>query len=125
MHAGLAHWRLGQLFVIVALTIAGDLLSVEAGSKIRVSGTALGVMLALTLQGPTPAMVVGVLGVMVGWLRSREQPRQLLNNVANFAWVPLSGGSSFTRPLHLSHVRTNAVGFYLLVFVAFVLVTRV
>ena len=105
-HAELAHWRLGQLVVIVVLTIAGDLLSVEAGTKIRVSGTALGVMLALdAARSRRPRWSSACSRVLVGWLRSREQPDQLLNNVANFAWFPLLGGFFFHAAAHMSHVR--------------------
>ena len=120
--SSLSHWRVGQLGVIVLLAIAGDLLSVEAGRKIRVSGTGIGVMLAITLQGPTPAMVVGVLGVLVGWFHSRERPSHLLNNVANFSWFPLLGGFFLHATLQLSHARTDEVGFYLLVFATFIVV---
>jgi diguanylate cyclase (GGDEF)-like protein len=119
--SSLARWHVGQLIVIVLLTIAGDLLSVEAGTRLRVSGTALGVMLALTLQGPTPAMAVGVVAVLVGWLRSREEPQQLLNNVATFAWFPLLGGFFFHAVSHITHIRSDEVGFYLAVFATFVL----
>jgi len=119
--SGISNWRVGQLAVILALTIAGDLLSVRAATDIRVSGTALGVMLALTLQGPTPAMAVGVLGVAGGWLYTRERPDILLNNLANFAWFPLLGGLFFHEVTHLAHLQTNQVEFYLLVFATFVL----
>jgi diguanylate cyclase (GGDEF)-like protein len=118
----LSSWRLGQLLVIVALTIAGDLLSVDAGSKIRVSGTGLGVMLALVLQGPAPAMAVGVLAVLVGWLHSRERASHFLNNIANFACFPLLAGLFFHLALHLTHARRSEVGFYLLVFATFIVV---
>jgi diguanylate cyclase (GGDEF)-like protein len=119
--SSLSLWHVTQFAVIVALTIAGDLLSVEAGTKIRVSGTSLGVTLALVLQGPAPAMAVGVLGVAVGWLHSREQARHLLNNITNFAWFPLLGGLFFHAVRAMTHARTDQVGFYLLVFGTIVL----
>jgi diguanylate cyclase (GGDEF)-like protein len=119
--SSLSRWRLDELAVLIVLTIAGDLLSVEAGTQFRVSGTALGVMLALTLQGPTPAMIVGVLGVAAGWIYSRERAHTLLSNLANFAWFPLLGGFFFHAMVQITHARADEAGFYLLVFATFVL----
>jgi diguanylate cyclase (GGDEF)-like protein len=116
----LSDWRLTQLAVIVALAVAGDLLAVQAGTKILVSGMGLGIMLAITLQGPAPALVVGLGGVTVGWVRSRESAQQFLNNVANFTGVPLISGCFLHWAVHASHVRFGQPDYYLLVFATFV-----
>jgi diguanylate cyclase (GGDEF)-like protein len=118
--SGLDHWRLGQLLIIVALTVTGDLLSVEAGDRLFVSGTSLGVMLALIVQGPAPAIVVGVSAMLAGWFRSREPLTALLHNVVNHAGFALAGGLTFYVGTHAMDLAANDLAYYLLVFGVFI-----
>src|SRR5690242_1813534 len=67
-----ARWSPLPLAVIAVFAIVSDLTSIDTGStKLRVSGTALGLMLALVLFGAGPAAVIGLLTLLVGWPRSR------------------------------------------------------
>jgi len=115
-------WHLGQLAVIVVLTVAGDLLSVEIGSRLRVSGTSLGVMLAIVLQGPAAAVVVALIAVALGWLRSREQPPALLHNFVNHAWFALVGGLFFQTATEVARIGADDPAYYLLVFATSVVI---
>jgi len=114
-------WSLAPLAVIATLTVISDLTSVEAPStKLKLSGSFLGIMLAAVLLGGGPAAVVGVLSIAIGWLRWRESPHYLRNNLVAFLWFPLIAGACFHGAVRLTNVRPNAPGYYLLVFAAFV-----
>ena len=118
--AGTARWSLSPLLVIAALTVVSDLTSVDTGSaKLKISGSFLGLMLASVLLGGAPAAVIGVLSILVGWLRWREAGHYLLNNLATYAWFPLIGGLFFHATTRLAHVGSGDLNYYLLVFVAF------
>src|SRR5579862_5233887 len=59
---GSDHWRLWPLVVIAVFTVVSDLTSVETGStKLKISGSFLGIVLAAVLLGGGPAALVGVL----------------------------------------------------------------
>ena len=88
-------WSLAPLAVIATLTVISDLTSVEAPStKLKLSGSFLGIMLAAVLLGGGPAAVVGVLSIAIGWLRWRESPHYLRNNLVAFLWFPLIAGAA-------------------------------
>ncbi|MGZ4174342.1 MAG: diguanylate cyclase domain-containing protein, partial [Solirubrobacteraceae bacterium] len=124
--AGSAHWSLAPLAVIAVLTVVSDLTSVETGSsKLRVSGSFLGIMLAAVLLGGGPAALVGVVSIAIGSLRWREAPHYFLNNLVAYAWFPLIGGLFFHAGITITHVGTHEIGYYLLVFAAFVVALAV
>ncbi len=117
-----ARWDPAQLAATAALTIGSDLTYVETGSsRLRVSGSFLGIMLAAVLLGGGPAAVVAVLSILVGWLHSREAGHYLRNNLATFAWFPLAAGLWFHAAVRISHDGQHTAGYYLLVFLEFVL----
>jgi diguanylate cyclase len=119
--ANSARWSLAPLGVIAVLTVISDLTSVDAPStKLKLSGSFLGIMLAAVLLGAGPAAVVGVLSIAIGWLRSREAPHYLRNNLATFLWFPLIGSAFFHGAVRLTNVGPEAPAYYLLVFAAFV-----
>jgi hypothetical protein len=78
-------------------------------------------MLAAVLLGGGPAALFGVLAIAVGWLRSREPADVFRNNLATYAWFPLIAGLFFHATTRLAQVGSHDLGFYLLVFVAFIL----
>jgi diguanylate cyclase (GGDEF)-like protein len=120
--AGSAHWDLPAMIVIFALTALSDLTSVTTGAgKLKVSGSFLGLMLAAVLLGGPPAALIGVLTIAIGWMRWREEPHFLLNNLATYAWFPLIGGLVFHVVWSATHMRSVHLSYYLLVFAVFVL----
>ncbi|MEA2272001.1 MAG: hypothetical protein QOI98_709 [Solirubrobacteraceae bacterium] len=120
--SGSARWDSWPLAVIVALTVASDLTHVHTDStKLKVSGSFLGLMLAAVLLGGAPAAVVGVLTISIGWLRSREAGHYFVNNLVTYAWFPLIGGLFFHATTQTAQVGPNDIGYYLLVFAAFAL----
>ena len=89
-------WNLPELAIITGLTVGSDLTHVQTGSsRLRVSGSFLGIMLAAVLLGGGPAALVGVISIALGWLHSREAGNQFRNNLATYAWFPLIGGLVF------------------------------
>jgi diguanylate cyclase (GGDEF)-like protein len=119
--SGTDHWRLWPLAVIATFTIASDLTSVDVGSsKLTMSSSLLGIMLATVLLGGGPGALVGVLTIGVGWFRAREPIHVLRNNLATFAWFPLLSGLFFHAAVTLAGVGDRQLAYYLLVFAAFV-----
>ncbi len=118
-------WQLKQfieLSVIAVMTVVSAVTYFETGSsKLIVSGSFLGIMLAAVLLGGAPAALVGVLSVGVGWLGSREPAHCLRNNLATYAWFPLLAGLWFHAAATTTHDGQQTAGYYLLVFVAFML----
>ena len=119
--ASTARWNPWPLAVIAALTVISDLTYVETGStKLRVSGSFLGLVLAAVLLGGAPAALLGMLTIAVGWIRSREAGHYLRNNLVAYAVFPLVGGLLFQFAVRIADVSPNALGYYLFVFAAFV-----
>src|SRR3954468_9670476 len=77
----------GLLFV---LSTASELLSVEVRG-LRLSGSFLALVLAMSLLGPAPAVALGVSSVIVDALVSRRTLARALVNIATFAAFPLVG----------------------------------
>jgi diguanylate cyclase (GGDEF)-like protein len=120
--AGSNRWSLWPLTAIVVFTVIGDLTSVEAFSpKLKVSGSFLGIMLAAVLLGTGPAALVGTASIAAGWLRWREAPHYLRNNLVTFIWFPVIGSVFFHTSVGLAGVGSKSVAYYLLVFAAFIL----
>ena len=97
---GTYDWNLQLLLITAALAAISDLMFVESGTaKIKISGSALGIMLAAVLLGGGPGAVVGMTTITIGWLRSREAGHYFRNNLLTFGWVFLivGRGSSTSR----------------------------
>ena len=119
-------WRLWPIVVIATFTIVSDLTNVEtASSRLRISGSGLGLVLAAVLLGGGPGALVGVLAIAIGWFRSREAGHQLRNNLAAYAWSPLLAGLFFYSAVREAGVGPRAVEYYLLVFVAYMVALSV
>jgi diguanylate cyclase (GGDEF)-like protein len=117
-----ARWDLPALAVLATLVVIGELTSVEtASAKLKVSGSYLGMVLAMVLLGGAPAALMAVLGVLIGWLRWHEAGHYLRNNLAAYAWFPLVGGLFFHVVTRTAHVGSDNLNYYLLVFATFLL----
>jgi putative nucleotidyltransferase with HDIG domain len=87
-----ADWEPPELFaVLLALAIGSDLLAVRHKVQ-RISGSFLALVLAMALLGPAPAVVIGVLSVLVDQLRARNPAPRFITNLATYATFPLIGG---------------------------------
>src|SRR5690348_8336894 len=62
-------WSLWPLLVTAALTVASDLTTLDAGkTRLKVSGAAPGLMLAIVVLGGGPAALIGAGVMVVRWL---------------------------------------------------------
>ncbi len=124
--AGQANWDIPSLLLLIALTTISELMSVSTGAAtLQVSGSFLGLMVAAVLLGGSPAALIGVLSITVGWLHTRERWHYFLNNLAVYAWFPMLGGLFFHAVTQAGQIETDQLGYYLLVFVVFVLALAV
>jgi putative nucleotidyltransferase with HDIG domain len=113
-------WDLGLFAVLLAFSVFSYLTAVSTESKVKVSGTFLALVLAMVFLGGTPAALIGVCAILVGWLgRWRDEPHYLLNNVLTYAVFPLVGGISFHEGVAAIGLTTDDPSFYLLVFALF------
>ncbi len=113
------NWNLGLLAVLLAFSVFSDLTAVSTESKVKVSGSFLALVVAMVFLGGTPAALIGAVTIMVGWLRWRDEPHYLLNNVLTYALFPLVGGVLFRLVTEGSGLSQDDSIFYLLVFALF------
>jgi diguanylate cyclase (GGDEF)-like protein len=110
------------LLVIALFAVVSDLSAVDTGStKVKVSGSFLGIMLAAVLLGGVAAALVGVLTMATGWFRWREPPHYLRNNLVTYTWFPLASGLFFHAVAGAAHLSPEGAAYYLLVFATFAL----
>ncbi|MGZ4188129.1 MAG: putative bifunctional diguanylate cyclase/phosphodiesterase [Solirubrobacteraceae bacterium] len=115
-------WNLWTLMVIAALTVASDLTTLDAGmTRLRVSGAAPGLMLAIVVLGGGPAALIGATVMVVRWLASspRRPLHYLRNDATSYAWLLLATGFGLSLATRATHLNRWALGYCLLVFVAF------
>ena len=114
------HWSFAPLAAIAMFAVGSDLTSVQSDSrKMKISGVALGTVLAAVRFGGAPAASIGLLTGLVGWLRWREAPHYLRNNLVTFAWGPLAAGLFFGAASRLAHVTSGEAAYYFLVLPTF------
>jgi diguanylate cyclase (GGDEF)-like protein len=117
---GSARWSLDSLVVIAMMAVVSDLTCTDVpGSRVRLSGSFLGIVLASVLLGGGPAALVGMATIVVGWFRWRESFHHFLNNLVTFAWFPLLSGLFFHALVHLARTGPHQADYYLLVFATF------
>jgi len=117
-----AHWSLWPLLVIAVFTVLSDITAVDTGTNLNVSGTSLGLMLALTILGRGPAAAIALLVLIVSWsLRSSRRALHLhVNDLVTYSWMLLITGIVFRAIVNMTDVSTHDAGYYLAAFVAFV-----
>jgi diguanylate cyclase (GGDEF)-like protein len=122
----LDRWSLATLLVLAAFTIVSVLTDVAtSGSKVRLSGLLIGLILAIVMLGPAPAAILGAMTMVVSWLRTRTNWYVVLANVATFMWYPLSAALFFHAFVSVAGLRSHDVAYYLAVFLTFVVALSV
>jgi putative nucleotidyltransferase with HDIG domain len=120
--AGSADWNVGLFVVLTVCASLSDLAALDtASSRMKVSGSFLSLILAMVLLGGPPAAIVGVVSILVGWLRWRYSTAGLLNNLVAYAWFPLVGGLAFGAARDATGLDADDASFYLLVLGGFVI----
>ena len=76
--------------LLAVLVVGSDFLTLRA-KRFRISGSFLGLVLAMALLGPAPAGVMGIAAASVDAIRGRTRGSYLLSNLATYAFFPLVG----------------------------------
>jgi putative nucleotidyltransferase with HDIG domain len=114
------NWDIGLFAVLFAFALFSDLTAVTTESKVKVSGSFLALVVAMVLLGGTPAALIGIGCILIGWLaRWRDAGHYLLNNVITYATFPLVGGIAFHAVVDKLGIGTADGSYYLLVFALF------
>jgi hypothetical protein len=109
-------WQELELVGLLAVVVVGsDFLTLRA-KRFRISGSFLGLVLAMALLGPAPATAMGLACASVDAVRGRIRGSLLLSNLATYAFFPLLGGAI----LMWLHDRVDPGGYALAVFAVFV-----
>ena len=124
--AGFDRWKVAELLLLAAFAVLSTLTDVNAGvSKVRVAGDMIGTMMTIALLGPGPAALLGVVTILVSWMRSRVEVLFALVNLSIFVLYPLISGLFFYAAVHLLGLGPNAAAYYLVVFPTFVVALAV
>ena len=84
-------WDVAIFAVLLVLVVGADLIEVEF-KKVVLSGSFLGLVIAMALLGPAPASLLAFLGTLIWTIRHRPRAWTAMVNLANFALFPLVGG---------------------------------
>jgi len=117
-----ADWNLPLLGILLGFSVFSDITAIETESRLKISGSFLALVLAMVLLGGTPAALIGVAGIVAGWLfRFREPKHDLLVNLLTYVSFPLVVGVAFRETVAHSQITTADPAYYVLVFSAFLL----
>jgi putative nucleotidyltransferase with HDIG domain len=112
-------WDLALFAILLGFSIFSDLTAVPTSSRVKISGSFLALVLAIIFLGGAPAAAIGVLTILVGWLRWHDDGHYLLNNLLTYATFPLLTGIAFHRAVIGLSITPDDAGFYGLVFGVF------
>ena len=109
-------WKpIGLVLLLAVLSIFSEAMTVETRG-LRLSGSFISFVLAMSLLGPAPAVAIALVSIGIDLARHPLPRRLMLVNVVAFASFPLVGGL-FARALGLGH--QDSLNFALGVFAVF------
>jgi len=117
--AGDANWNLALFAVLLVLSAFSDLTAASAPHKMAISGSFLALVVGMVFLGAAPAALLGVITIVIGWVRWREVGHFFLNNLFTYAWFPLLGGIAFHAAMTARSINPTDPAFYVGVFVLF------
>ena len=97
LSADSANWDLALLASLLAFSIVSDISRgdhVGCGEDLRAASCRWCSRWSSSAARPRP--LIGVVTIIVGWVRWRDTWSGLLNNLVAYAWFPLAGGLVFT-----------------------------
>ena len=119
-----ADWEPLSLFgLLLVLAVVSEAFKLET-KRFKVSASFLTIVLAMTLMGPTPAALLGVLAMLFSSASKRSPWQFWLANLSTYACFPLIGGAVFEAIGGPALPGTESAIYILLVFSLF-LVTNV
>jgi hypothetical protein len=115
-----ANWDLALFGILLAFSAFSDVMSIETESHLKISGNFLAIVLAIVFLGGTPAALIGIISILAGWIRFRENLHDFLVNALTFITFPLVIGVAFSEVVQATGISTSDLTFYVLVVGAFV-----
>ena len=115
-----ADWDIALFSILLGFSAFSDVMSIETESHLKISGNFLAIVLAIVFLGGTPAALIGIISILVGWLRFRESLPDFLVNALTFMTFPLVVGVAFHQIMDATGITTADLAFYVLVFGAFI-----
>jgi putative nucleotidyltransferase with HDIG domain len=115
-----ANWDLALFGILLAFSAFSDVMSIETESHLKISGNFLAIVLAIVFLGGTPAALIGIISILAGWIRFRENLHDFLVNALTFITFPLVIGVGFNEVVVATGIAASDLTFYVLVFGAFV-----
>jgi putative nucleotidyltransferase with HDIG domain len=88
--SGSSRWDLTILALLLVLVLVADAFD-AAVTRIQLSGSFLGVLLAMAILGPAPAALIGGVAAAVDAVRVRPRPAAALLNLAGWTAYPTAG----------------------------------
>jgi putative nucleotidyltransferase with HDIG domain len=116
-----ANWDLGLLGVLLGFAVISDLTAKAVSDRLKISGSFPALVLAMVFLGGAPAVVMGLVTAVMGWLRWREATHYFIHNLFNYSLFSLVGGLVFQALMTATGITDKDVGFYVLVFGVFML----
>ncbi|MCW2979302.1 MAG: hypothetical protein JWO14_1029 [Solirubrobacterales bacterium] len=116
-----SNWDPALFGILLGFSIFSDLTATDTGEGISISGSFLALVLSMVFLGGAPAALIGLLTMVVGWLRWHEETHFLIHNLLNYSLFPLVGGIVFHAIYANTAIETTDPGFYVLVFGIFLL----
>jgi putative nucleotidyltransferase with HDIG domain len=111
-----ADWNIPLLLVLLVCSVGADITALASkSSKMKLSGSFLSLILAMILLGGAPAATIGAATMLIGWVRWRDKPADLLNNVVTYAWFPLAGGLLFSWAVDATGLGPHDASYYVLI----------
>jgi len=112
-------WSSPQLFVLLlVVAVVSESFRLRT-RRFTISAAFLALALAMTLMGPTPAAVLGVITTLAPDLRRRRVWRHQLVDVSTYAFFPLVGGVAFVELGGPQLLESSPPAYILLVFAVF------
>ena len=116
-----ADWDVALFGILLGFSVFSDLTAIETQSKLKISGSFLAIVLAIVFLGGTPAAIIGIASILVGWFRWRDDGHDLAVNLLTYMTFPLVSGITFHTVIDETGITTSQPAFYLLVFGTFLL----
>jgi putative nucleotidyltransferase with HDIG domain len=114
-----ANWNLALFAILLGFSAFSDVMSIETEAQLKISGNFLALVLAIVFLGGTPAALIGLISIMIGWLRWREGWQDLLVNTLTYVSFPLVVGIGFHGVIEATGINADEPTFYVLVFGVF------
>ncbi len=116
LRAPTSNWDLALLGILLAFSVFSELTAVDTDSSLVIGGSFLAIVVAMVFLGGPPAALIGVLTILVGWIRWRSAWHKLLSNLINYMAFPLIGGFAFHETIAALGLSTSELSYYLCVF---------